>query len=163
MRFGVLQEEKVRPIDNFRGSFVNAACGVSEKVEVDSVDRILEAILACLSARLPASPHPRLVGRTWDLKSAYKQLAVRADHRDLAWIAVHDPEANAVRCAQMNSMPFGAVASVHAFLRCSEALKAVARQLFLLVATSYFDDFTIITTADAADYTSPTWSTPSFG
>ena len=77
---------------------------------------------------------------------------MREDHRDLAWIAVHDPEANAVRCAQMNSMPFGAVASVHAFLRCSEALKAVARQLFLLVATSYFDDFTIITTADAVDY-----------
>ena len=77
VRFGVLQKEKVRPIDNFHGSFVNAACGVSEKVEVDSVDRILEAILACLSARLPTTPGTRLVGRTWD-KSAYKQLAVRA-------------------------------------------------------------------------------------
>lgn len=27
----------------------------------------------------------------------------------------------------------------------------MARQLFLLVATSHFDDFTVVTTADAAD------------
>ena len=50
-------------------------------------------------------------------------------------------------------MPFGAVASVHAFLRCSEALKFLGRKHLLLVITSYFDDFTVLTWKTAAQHT----------
>ena len=37
----------------------------------------------------------------------------------------------------MHSMPFGAVASVHAFLRCSEALKFLGHSHLLLVITAH--------------------------
>ena len=53
----------------------------------------------------------------------------------------------------MHSMPFGAVASVHAFLRCSEALKFLGRSHLLLVMTSYFDDFTVLTWQTTAHHT----------
>ena len=35
--------------------------------------------------------------------------------------------------------------ALHAFLGCSEALKAIGRKKFALVMTSFFDDFTVIT------------------
>ena len=115
-RFGVIQKNKIRPIDNFRASHVNAACGTSEKVLVEGPDLIAQACLQLLARAAPSKGKDRLVGRTWDVKSAYKQLAVRADHSRFAWIAVQDPTTQRLHLAQMHSMPFGAVASVHAFL-----------------------------------------------
>ena len=152
-RFGVVQKNKIRPIDNFRASHVNAACGTSEKVLVDGPDLIAQACLQLLAQTAPSQGKDRLVGRTWDLKSAYKQLAVRADHSRFAWIAVQDPTTKSLHLAQMHSMPFGAVASVHAFLRCSEALKFLGRSHLLLVITSYFDDFTVLTWQTTAHHT----------
>ena len=150
-RFGVVQKNKIRPIDNFRASHVNAACGTSEKVLVDGPDLIAQACLKLLALAAPSKGKDRLVGRTWDLKSAYKQLAVRADHSRFAWIAVQDPTTHSLHLAQMHSMPFGAVAS--ALLRCSEALKFLGRRHLLLVITSYFDDFTVLTWKTAAPHT----------
>ena len=146
-RFGVFQKNKVRPIDNFKASLVNSACGVQEKVQMDGIDEIVEACLSWLRFRLPGSPPERILGRTWDLKSAYKQLAVRADHKHFAIICVMDPEADVVQYCRLHSLPFGAVAAVHAFLRCSEALKAIARKKFFIAMTSFFDDFTVLTSA----------------
>ena len=144
-RFGVLQKQKVRPIDNLKASFVNAACGVQEKVQLDGIDEIVEACLSWLRFRLPSSTSDRIVGRTWDLKSAYKQLAVRADHKQFAVICVLDPQSGSVQFCRLRSLPFGAVAAVHAFLRCGEALKSIARRKLFLAMTSFFDDFTVLT------------------
>ena len=152
-RFGVVQKNKIRPIDNFRASHVNAAGGTSEKVLVDGPDLIAQACLKLLAQAAPSKGKDRPVGRTWDLKSAYKQLPVRADHSRFAWIAVQDTTTHLLHLAQMHSMPFGAVASVHAFLRCSEALKFLGRRHLLLVITSYFDDFTVLTWKTAAHHT----------
>ena len=85
-----------------------------------------------------------IVGRTWNLKSAYKQLAVRADRKKHAVVCVVDPVSNDVRFANLHSMPFGALAAVHAFLRCGEALKFLGRKKLLVVITNFFDDFTVL-------------------
>ena len=143
-RFGVHQKNKVRPIDNFRSSFVNSACGVREKVAMDGVDEIVSACLHWLRNKRPRHPNDRIVGRTWDLKSAHKQLAVRADHKKYAVICVVGPDSSDVRFAKLHSMPFGALAAVHAFLRCGEALKFLGRRKLLLVMTNFFDDFTVL-------------------
>ena len=143
-RFGVQQKNKVRPIDNFKSSFVNSACGVREKVAMDGIDEIISTCLHWLRHKRPRHHDDRIVGRTWDLKSAYKQLAVRADHKKYAVICVVDPISNDVRFAKLHSMPFGALAAVHAFLRCGEALKFLGRKKLLLVMTNFFDDFTVL-------------------
>ena len=103
MRFGAQQKNKVRPIDNFRSSFVNSACGVREKVAMDGVDEIVSACLRWLRHKRPRHHDDRIVGRTWDLKSAYKQLAVRADHKKYAVICVVDPLSNDVCFAKLHS------------------------------------------------------------
>ena len=46
--------------------------------------------------------------------------------------------------AKLHSMPFGALAAVHAFLRCGEALKFLGRRKLLLAMTNFFDDFTVL-------------------
>ena len=143
-RFGVRQKNKVRPIDNFRSSVVNAACGVREKVAMDGVDEIVSLCLNWLKRKKPVHPDVRVVGRTWDLNCAYKQLAVRSDHKRFAVICVIDPETNQVRIADVHSVPFGALAAVHAFLRCGAALRAIGRRKLLLVMTKFFDDFTVL-------------------
>ena len=143
-RFGVKQKNKVRPIDNFRSSLVNSTCGVREKVAMDGVDEIVSLCLHWLRRKRPVDPDVRVVGRTWDLKSAYKQLAVRADHKRFAAICMIDPKTNEVKIADVHSMPFGALAAVHAFLRCGEAIKAIGRCKLLLVMTNFFDDFTVL-------------------
>ena len=143
-RFGVKQKNKVRPIDNFRSSLVNSTCGVREKVAMDGVDEIVSLCLHWLRRTRPVHPDVRVVGRTWDLKSAYKQLAVRADHKRFAAICMIDPKTNEVKIADVHSMPFGALAAVHAFLRCGEAIKAIGRGKLLLVMTNFFDDFTVL-------------------
>ena len=71
VRFGVEQKNKIRPIDNFKGSKINAACGTQEKVQIDGIDQIVQAALTLLSHGLPTAAGDRLQGRTWDLKSAY--------------------------------------------------------------------------------------------
>ena len=53
-------EEQIRPIDNFEGSKINAACGAQEKVQIDGVDQIVQAVLTLLSHGLPTQPGDRL-------------------------------------------------------------------------------------------------------
>ena len=55
-----------------------------------------------------------------------------------------DPKTNEVKIADVHSMPFGALAAVHAFLRCDEAIEAIGRDKLLLVMTNFFDDFTVL-------------------
>lgn len=46
---------------------------------------------------------------------------------------------------QVATMPFGAVASVYAFLRTAAAVNHLGCSLLKISMTSYFDDFTVIT------------------
>ena len=45
-------------------------------------------------------------------------------------------------------MPFGAIASVHAFLRTAAAVNNIGCSLLGIPMTSYFDDFTVVTKAE---------------
>ena len=116
MRFSVVsprfgvQKQKVRPIDNLKASFV-----FQEKVQLDGIDEIVEACLSWLRFRLPSS---RPTG---------------------SWVAPGTLKVRIQFC-RLHSLAFGAVAAVHAFLQCGEALKSIARRKFFLAITSFFDD-----------------------
>eukprot|EP00435_Cladocopium_sp_Y103_P024611 s610_g6.t1 len=79
----------------------------------------------------------RLLGRSFDLKSAYRQLAVRDDSLKWARLAVFCP---ATRCFQQYPLPFGAKASAVAFLRRARMIQWIAHRLEI-AATCYFDDY----------------------
>lgn len=142
-RFAVVQGGKVRPIDNYSESQVNDAATITNKCTVDGVDTIA-AMCSVFMERLQSSGRPTtVVGRSFDLKSAYRQLAV-AD-QSLRWsrVAVFDPDNKQTCCFQQFTMPFGARASVVAFLRRARMLQWLGHKLRLILSC-YFDDFVLL-------------------
>ena len=142
-RFGLNQRDKMRLIDDCSIGGFNGTCGTSEKLKVHSIDE-MAAYLAWVINRL-GPDHPNdLVGKTYDLKSAYKQFALRGADRDLLRVATWDSEQQRVAYLGLNALPFGAVGSVSAFLRISIALWYIGIVGLDLCWSAFFDDFTLI-------------------
>ena len=113
-RFAVVQSQKVRPVDNYSESQVNDAVTITNRCTVDGVDTIAAAGAVYLQGMLSRGDTDML-GRSFDLKSAYRQLAVSDDSLKWARLAVYDPHESATKLFQQFSLPFGAKASVIAF------------------------------------------------
>ena len=139
-RFGLWQKGKLRPIDNFSASSVNQCTGLPEKLKVEAVD---EAAAVIKQWAASCGPGVELVGKTYDLRKAYRQLAIHPDQLKYAWIATCN-EDGSTKLFQLQSMPFGATASVAAFLRVAEGIKQLGLHKLGLVWTSFFDDFICI-------------------
>ena len=86
----------------------------------------------------------RIVGRTFDLKAAYKQFGIHPDDRSLLRIICRHPETGKATYLGVNALPFGAVGSVGAFLRVSMALWFIGVRGLRLAWSSFFDDYTVI-------------------
>ena len=140
-RFGLQQKNKLRPIDNFSASQVNGATGLQDKFVVDAVDEICAMIKAWIQR---AEPGLTLVGKTYDTRKAYRQIAVKKAHLDLAWIVVWNPVEQSPALFKMRTMPFGATASVGAFLRLSQAIKSIGIASCGLVWTAFYDDYVCV-------------------
>ena len=119
-RFGLQQKNKVRMIDDFSISKVNQTYGLRERVRVQAVDELC-AYLAYLLDNTSKATAPWLKGRTFDLKSAYKQYGVDEWHRDFLRICVKNPSGGH-GLFKVTALPFGATGSVNSFLRVSNAL-----------------------------------------
>ena len=84
------------------------------------------------------------MGKTFDMKKAYRQIAIKGEHLDLAWIAVWNPETGRPSLFRMKTVAFGATASVGAFLRVSQAIKAIGIVSCGLIWSSFYDDYVCI-------------------
>ena len=91
----------------------------------------------------------KLVGRTFDLKSAYKQFGVDLEHQQNLRIAQKHPDGD-VRFFAVQSLPFGATASVSSFLRIAASIKFIGTVGLRLVWTNFFDDYTALCTESSA-------------
>ena len=150
-RFAVQQPNKICPIDDMSVSLANSTLGAEEKVVV-----IPTSTTVLLAQRMLAKGSkseerlPKLTGRTFDLKAAYRQLAVRPADLDFAKVALFCPATQAPVVLSLRALPFGAIGSVHGFDRCSIALWALACKLLLVTHAVFFDDFTNVTWEDDA-------------
>jgi len=163
-RFSIIQNDKVRPIDDFSEFLVNAAFGVQEKISLKGVEQVAAWARAWLGAvgddrsvqftdtsgrQWSGTLHAewsirtwrKIVGRVADLKSAYKQLPRHPAHACFSVVAVRH-RAGGVKLFEALSLMFGATSAVYAFLRFSRALAALAVRLFGLIVVEFFDDFT---------------------
>jgi len=86
-----------------------------------------------------------LVGRSLDLKSAYKQQAINPSSYNVSVTAVFDPESASCKLFIQRALPFGSSASVLAFNRISRAIWRIGVVHLSLLWTSYFDDFPQVT------------------
>ena len=116
---------KVRAVDDFSRSGCNAATCATEKLSTENMDAFL-ASLRLTKARVNGD------FEMWksDIKSAFRLVPIKPEHRQLAWVAfVCDGE---VLAAGHYAAPFGALSSVHNWDRIGDLLKAIARCVLFL-------------------------------
>ena len=162
-RFGLVQSDKVRPIDDMSVSMVNSAFAAQYKLDLEGVDGIsvmartfVEAVQEDRSVSIELSDGSKLVGvlhdsfsiddarrvcgRTLDLEAAYKQMLVRESSLWASVLLVPSPGGEKHYFIS-RVLPFGASAAVYAFNRIARAIYAVGVKLFGLIWTNYYDDY----------------------
>ena len=142
-RFGLQQKNKVRVIDDCSVGGYNKAYGTKEKLRVHAIDQ-LAAYLSWMCTELAGEIDDDIVGRTYDLRSAYKQFGVSLQTRDLLRLLVWDTDQQKPCLLGLNALPFGASGSVSCFLRISMALWYIGTVGLKLCWTVFYDDFTVI-------------------
>ena len=143
-RFGLVQKNKTRVIDDFSICGLNAACGLKEKVRIHAIDELAAYLSWVLTVSSRANKELDVVGKTFDLKSAYRQFGLSKQDAELARVLVLDTDSGQPRLLNMRTLPFGAVGSVGGFLRVSYALWFIGVASLKLAWTAFYDDYTII-------------------
>ena len=149
MRFGLQQKDKVRVIDDFSVAGVNQTTGLHERLKIFGIDDIA-ATLAYSMDSCCQEKHPRMLGKTIDLKSAYKQFGICSDDRARIRVATSSADTNDFILLMVNALPFGATGSVAAFLRISMFIWYIGVVGLRLAWTSFYDDYTLLSRADCA-------------
>ena len=147
-RFPLEQKQKLGIIDDCTAGGLNQTCGSQEKLKIHAIDELI----AYLSWSISHYGDPlvaKLVGKTFDLTSAYKQYGISEADRELLRIATWDPHQGRVRLLGVNALPFGATGSVGSFLRVGMAIWFVGFYCLRLVWTSYFDDYTLVSRVES--------------
>ncbi|CAE8589824.1 unnamed protein product [Polarella glacialis] len=163
-RFPVRQGDKLRCIDNLSGSFVNAAFGSSEKLDLGGIDQlaglvkaliggvldnrdvvltlstgvVLRGVLRCSFSIQEARD---ICGRTLDLESAYRQLFTASCSAWASVIVVFCPESGKPELFCLEALPFGATAAVYGFNRMARAIWFIGVTMLGLLWTNFYDDF----------------------
>ena len=140
-RFPLSQSGKVRPIDDLSQSQVNSTVNTFEQATVDGPDVICSYatyLMRCLEAQ---GLDTCLRGRSLDLASAYRQLAIADESLQHSYLSVYDPSSGSAKLFQQVALPFGSRSAVNAFIRCARFLQWIAARVFILPLTCYFDDF----------------------
>jgi hypothetical protein len=92
----------------------------------------------------PKGALPAARGRTYDLKSAYRQFGISEESRNWLRLAVNDTDGGGPHFFGMNTLPFGAVSSVASFLRLSLAIWFIGFAALRLLWTTFYDDFSLV-------------------
>jgi hypothetical protein len=140
-RFPLSQGEKTRMIDDYSVSGVNDSCTIHSKLDLHMVDTFVAVIKSYFEKQLEVAADCSLVAKTYDLKSAYRQIAVRADHLRYAYFCIYNHELQAVEIYRSRTLPFGATHSVFSFLRLAKMIHSIACRGPKLLTTNFYDDF----------------------
>lgn len=140
-RFGLRQKHKIRLIDNFSESGVNDCVTVCESPVLHTVD-VAGALVTCwLEECAHSQRDATLFARAFDLSNAYRQVALSKEGRKFSHISVFNPALGHREIFQCLVLPFGAVRSVHSFLRIARALWHLGVVGCKLMWSSFYDDF----------------------
>ena len=147
-RFGLQQSSKVRLIDDFSISGVKAMVSVAESPKPHSVD-----ILAAKSLEMLRLFPNKTLRKAFNLKSAYRQLAVSPEPSWASYVAMWDSANSTPAIFRLRALSFGASKSVYSFLRVAHSLWWIAVKALRVAWTYYFDDFVCISCDEVAKHT----------
>ena len=147
-RFGVTTGSgattKVRVIDDYSLPQTNSGYSSRERIHLDDIDSVAGlAKFMVMKAKALGVPL-EVLGRTLDLKAAYRQIAVSPESAWCAIISVYSPPAQRALYYKQVALPFGSTASVHIFNRLARALWALGVRLLGLSWCNYFDDYPLL-------------------
>ena len=170
-RFPLEQKDKVRLIDDALASGLNSAYGTSNKLTLFDIDTLAALTLQVSKALQQRSgelvsvegnrfqlrvseqwKQPlRILGRTLDLQSAYKQLGPAMEDIWNRIIMVYDPVQDGPKYFVSSALMFGSTAAVYAFNRVSRSIWHILTRLLHLWATVYYDDFPMVEPEETAE------------
>ena len=148
-RFGLVQPNKTRLIDDLSASGINDTVQAEETPTPHTVD-VAAGMIASAMRHLPGKQHK---GRAYDLVSAYRQLAVSDESRWASYVALWDHEKRDVAVFALHALPFGASRSVFSFLRVIHSVWYLGTFFLWLVWSCYYDDLISISNSDHVDLT----------
>ena len=138
---------RVRCIDDFTASLINAATAPGESIHHDTLDVLVALLHSAGGSRRPVR------FRKNDFVSAYKTIPLRLDDLELA-VTVWRDASGSLQTLQLHCCPFGAVASVHAWHHLGAAVQCILANLFPVVYARYVDDFFSLDEVEQPDFKS---------
>ena len=115
---------------------INQVTKITEKLQLPSTDTNVAALRMLKSIK----PDEELAGWVLDERKAYRQVAIRPDHRKFSVICLKNPKSGAPNFFIMVGHSFGLVSAVYNYNRRSAAINEFLVSLFGLVAFSFCDD-----------------------
>ena len=91
-RFPLLQGEKIRMIDNYLISGVTDSCTLNSKLDLHVIDTFVATVKSYFQALGSTQGPVELLAKTYDLKSAYRQVPVLEGHQKFAYFCICNHE-----------------------------------------------------------------------
>lgn len=143
-RFPLVQGNKIRLIDDFSISGVNDSCTINAKIDLHMIDTLGAVARKFFQWCKARGWDSSLRAKTFDLKTAYRQVSIREDHLKYSYFRVYNWERDKPEIYQMVTLPFGATHSVYNFLRLARLIHSVAARGLYLINTNFYDDFVLL-------------------
>ena len=135
-RFEVVQKNKVRGCDSATTNMINPMTVITEKLQLPSTD----SNVAALRQMRSQMPHSKFAGWVLDERKAYRQVAIKPDHRRFSVICLKDPVQDKPAFFIMVGHSFGLVSAVYNYNRRSAAINELLLVLFNMIAFNFYDD-----------------------
>ncbi len=122
----------------FPSSGGNDSCIIHHKINLHLIDTFAAAIKCCFSSCKTHCKDGSLLGKTYDLKSAYRQVPIRAHPLQFAYFSIefYNCEKDKVEVCRLKILPLGATHSVYSFLWLARMLYTImVRGLHSCIAT----------------------------
>ncbi|CAK9114988.1 unnamed protein product [Durusdinium trenchii] len=143
-RFPLRQGAKIRLIDDYSISGINECTTTHNKIDLHMVDTFAALMKEFFSKCAAIGSSSELLAKTYDLKSAYRQVPVCSRHLRFAYFCIYNHELDRAEIYRMKTLPFGATHSVYNFLRIARALHSIAARGLFLLNTNFYDDFILV-------------------
>ena len=140
-RFRLQQGDKVRMIDDYSISGVNDSCTLNSKLDLHVIDTFVATAKIYFQVMRSMDKDTTLLAKTFDLKSAYRQVPILPSHLKFAYFCIYNPQSKSVEVYRSRTLPFGATHSVFSFLRLARMLHCIATRGAKLITTNFYDDF----------------------
>ena len=140
-RFALQQRDKTRMIDDFSISGVNDSCEAESKLDLHMIDTFCSMVRSYFESCGACGVASGLLAKTYDLKSAYRQVPIAPSHYKFAYFCLYSCKSTCAEIYRLRTMPFGATHSVYSFLRLAKVLHSIACRALYLLCTNFYDDF----------------------